>query len=49
MSTPLLMVATACYILTAFDLAIKGNGPLSLTFFAYAAANGGLLASIIRG
>ena len=49
MSTPLLMIATGCYVVTAVDLAIKGNGPMSITFSAYALANFGLMASIIRG
>jgi hypothetical protein len=50
MSTPLLMLATFCYVLTAFDLGIRqGNAPLSLTFAAYALANFGLMWSIIRG
>lgn len=49
MSTPMLMIATGCYILTAIDLALKGNGPMSLTFSAYALANFGLMFAVIRG
>jgi hypothetical protein len=37
-------VATLMYVLTALDLAfVQGNYPLSLTFFAYAIANVGLI------
>jgi hypothetical protein len=39
-------IATLMYVLTALDLAfVQGNYPMSLTFFAYAVANLGLMAA----
>lgn len=44
-----LWIATGAYVLTAIELGIKGNTPLSLTFAAYAVANFGLMWAAFRG
>lgn len=43
MSTPLILIATTCYLLTAFDFFRRGNYSMSLVFISYAMANFGLI------
>jgi hypothetical protein len=43
MSTPLLIVATLCYVVTAISLTRTGQYSLALAFGAYALANVGLI------
>lgn len=39
-----MVIATLCYVWTAFDLAVvQKNWPMALTFACYAAANCGLI------
>lgn len=43
-----LWLATACYVVTAFDLVRQRNWALALTFAAYALANVGLILAAYR-
>lgn len=43
-----LCIATACYVVTAYDLVRQKNWPLALTFAAYALANVGLIVAAYR-
>ena len=48
MSVWLLWIVGACYVGTAIDLYLRGQGGLALAFASYAIANFGLIAAADR-